>query len=90
MNAMLERDLFLIFYYRGKIPLLYQIGLEPVASAEIYNVTRKGNDAVLELGLDTVTTGVGYNMFEFHKTLTQPFLFTSPWIVARRMFSKEP
>ena len=48
INRQLERDLFLQFFYRDKIPLLYALGIAPQASAEIYNVTRKtGNEISL-------------------------------------------
>jgi hypothetical protein len=72
INAKGERDLFLNFDYRGKIPLLYQIGLEPTASLELYNVTRKGEDAILALGLDTTSASIGYNLLEFDFALKQP------------------
>ncbi len=72
LNLRMERDLFLGFDYRGRIPLLYQMGLEPVASLEIYNVSRKGTDARVAIGEDTVGTGVGYDLLEFDFALKQP------------------
>lgn len=71
MNIKLERDLFLIFDYRGKVPLLYQLGLEPTASFELYNVTRKGAEADVDLGLDQVRVGVSYSLLEFDFALRQ-------------------
>ena len=41
MNHVWERDLFLTFEYRGRILGLHQLGLHPVVSLELYNVTRK-------------------------------------------------
>jgi hypothetical protein len=73
LNRKLERDLFLQFNYRGKIPLLYQLGLEPVASAELYNVTRK-TDNVLSLPASTIPVDVTYNLFEFDFVLRQPMI----------------
>ncbi len=75
MNLRSERDLFLQFNYRGKIPGFYQLGLEPAASAEIYNVTRKSADKVpVALGLDTIGVDVSYNLLEFDFVLNQPFV----------------
>ena len=71
MNTRLERDLFLNAYYRGKIPLLYQLGLEPTASVELYNVTRK-TDNFLTLGVDTVPVEVLYDLLEFDFVLNHP------------------
>ena len=74
VNLKAEADLFAMFFYRGKLPGLYQLGLEPEASAELYYVTRNGTDAALGLGLDTVRTGVGYHLLEFDFALSQPAL----------------
>ena len=41
LNRLLERDLFLQFFYRGRIPILYQLGFRPIASLELYNVTQE-------------------------------------------------
>jgi hypothetical protein len=71
MNLKMERDLFLIFDYRGKIPLLFQLGMEPTASFELYNVTREGNEAAVNLGLDQIKAGVSYSLLEFDFALAQ-------------------
>ncbi|MGB6032171.1 MAG: hypothetical protein WBH55_05005, partial [Bacteroidota bacterium] len=70
VNTRLERDLFLQFYYRGQIPLLYQLGLEPVASVELYNVTRKtqGDAAIGESLLQLEST---LDLLEFNFALNQ-------------------
>jgi hypothetical protein len=73
LNRQLERDLFLQFNYRGKIPLMYQLGLEPVASAELYNVTRK-TDNVISLPASTIPVDVTYNLLEFDFVLNQTFV----------------
>ncbi|HTK81379.1 MAG TPA: DPP IV N-terminal domain-containing protein [Bacteroidota bacterium] len=44
-----ERDLFASFEYRGKVPGLYQLGLEPAVSFEAYNITRESQDASLSI-----------------------------------------
>ena len=43
MNRKLERDLFFIFEFSGRLPIMYQLGLEPTASFEAYNITRSRN-----------------------------------------------
>jgi hypothetical protein len=69
----LERDLFFQFFYRGRLPLLYAIGLEPVTSLELYNVTRT-TDVTIPFGADTVGLGVTYNLLEFDVAFNQPFV----------------
>ncbi|MBK7256540.1 MAG: PD40 domain-containing protein [Ignavibacteriae bacterium] len=71
LNARLERDLFLQFTYRGRLPLLYELGLEPVASLELYNITRKTNN-VISLPASTIPVDVGYNLLEVDLALAQP------------------
>ncbi|MGA9117418.1 MAG: LpqB family beta-propeller domain-containing protein [Bacteroidota bacterium] len=73
LNSRLERDLFLQFNYRGKIPLLYQAGLEPTASAELYNVTRTTGNFIT-LGGNRIPVDVSYNLLEFDFVLSQPAL----------------
>jgi WD40 repeat protein len=64
INRQLERDLFLQFYYADRIPLLYSLGITPVASAEIYNVSRKtGNE--ISLPASTIPVSVTYDLLEF-------------------------
>ena len=70
MNTRLERDLFLQFYYRGQIPLLYQIGLEPTASLELYNVTRKTEGLAL-IGNNELTLQSTLSLLEFDLALLQ-------------------
>ncbi len=73
INTRLERDLFLIFDYKNKLPLLFDIGLKPELSLELYNISRKANVDIL-FGVDSTTipptydviipTDVTYNLFE--------------------------
>jgi Tol biopolymer transport system component len=73
INTRLERDLFLIFDYRNKLPLLFDLGIKPELSLELYNISRKSDVDIL-FGIDsTVTppkpdyvipTDVTYNLFE--------------------------
>ncbi len=71
LNRSLERDLFLQFSYRGRVPLLYDLGLEPAVSAEIYNITRK-TDNVINLPASTIPVDVGYDLLEFDLAMRQP------------------
>ena len=74
INARLERDLFFIFEYKNKLPLLHSIGINPELSIELYSVSRvadveiffgadsSGGDVIYDL---TIPTDVTYNLFEF-------------------------
>ncbi len=73
INSRLERDLFLEFDYRNKLPLLFELGIRPELSLELYSISRKANTDVL-FGVDstytppradyTIPTDVTYNLFE--------------------------
>ncbi len=68
INKRFERDLFLSFDYRDKLPLIYNLGLKPEMSFEIYSISRKTNVPLVFDPLDpTLTTNVdvAYNLFEF-------------------------
>ncbi len=74
INRKWERDLFLDVEYRGRLPLLYQIGLEPTASLELYNISRSRNIS-FELPWNPnplkFETDVTYDLFEFDFSLKQ-------------------
>lgn len=70
INKKFERDLFLIFDYAGKLPLFYQIGLEPKASFELYNITRKASSKIT-LPEDTIGVNVNYNLLQADIVLNQ-------------------
>ena len=73
VNRRLERDLFFILEYRDAVPLLYQLGLEPVVSFELYNISRK-SDVSFSTFTDrehTLSTDVTYNLLEFDVTMRQ-------------------
>ncbi|TAK57465.1 MAG: biopolymer transporter Tol, partial [Bacteroidetes bacterium] len=69
-NTQFERDLFFIFDYRGKIPGLFDLGVEPAMSLEFYNITRK-TDSQLRLPLDTLPVEISYNLIEFDVAFKQ-------------------
>lgn len=74
INSRLERDLFLIFDYRNKLPLLFDLGIRPELSLELYNISRKADvDILFGEYVDTsgvtqydytIPTDVTYNLFE--------------------------
>jgi len=64
-NRLLERDLFFIFDYRDRIPGLYQLGLSPSVSLELYNITREAKSVPGVFGLDTVNFNPSYGLLEF-------------------------
>jgi len=64
INRRLERDLFFIGEYKDRIPLLYDLGLEPILSLELFNITRSA-DATVEFGDVSTTTEITYNLLEF-------------------------
>ncbi|MBI3765797.1 MAG: PD40 domain-containing protein, partial [Ignavibacteriales bacterium] len=66
-----ERDLFFTFDYRGKIPGLFALGMEPAMSLEVYNITRK-TDNLLNLREDLkIPVEVTYNLLEFDVAFKQ-------------------
>jgi Tol biopolymer transport system component len=74
LNKKFERDLFVTFDYRGKLPGLFQLGIEPTTSFEIYNITRKNQRATIspDTRPDFVTpVTVDYSLLEFDLKLKQ-------------------
>lgn len=73
INTRLERDLFLTFVYKNKLPILYSLGLKPELSLDIFSISRKADVDIL-FGVDNTTdppthessvnTDVTYNLFE--------------------------
>ncbi len=85
INARMERDLFLILDYRNRLPLLFDMGLKPELSLEVYNISRKANVDV-QFGVDSTKTpptadyttpaDVTYNLLEVdiiakHRVITR-------------------
>ena len=73
INRKFERDLFLTFEYRNKVPILYEIGLKPELAVELYSISRKTNSDI-QFGVDStynppmvdydIPVDVTYNLFE--------------------------
>ena len=72
LNRKLERDLFVMFEYRDRLPLLYSLGLEPSLSLELYNITRKTTSTfTLDPSPVLITPEITYNLFEVDVGLRQ-------------------
>ena len=75
LNRQFERDAFLSFEYRNKLPILYNLGIKPQITLELYSISRKTNvdiffgeyvDSNNITRYDAITkTDVTYNLFEF-------------------------
>jgi Tol biopolymer transport system component len=86
INKRMERDLFLIFDYRNKIPLLYNIGIKPELSVELYNVSRKANTDVA-FGADTVSNVVKYDYST--KTDVTYNLMECDFVIKHMLFARD-
>lgn len=72
LNRKFERDVFLIFEYRDRLPLLYQIGLDPILSLELYSISRKTSTAFqLPPAPQDIPVDITYGLFEFDVSLRQ-------------------
>ncbi len=73
VNKKFERDLFFIIEYRDKVPGLFQLGLDPVVSIEVYNISRKTENNLDSL-FNNIPVDVTYNLLEFDLFLKQKVL----------------
>ncbi|MCK9426223.1 MAG: biopolymer transporter Tol [Ignavibacteriaceae bacterium] len=64
INSRFERDLFMTFEYRNKLPILFSLGLKPEMSLELFNISRKANVDILIEDLTAIKTDVTYSLFE--------------------------
>ncbi len=90
INRELERDVFFMLDYKDKLPLLYQLGLEPAASLELYSISRKTNvsfpvyvDREYNLSAD-----VTYDLFEFDLALSENLFSEFDKLEARYALSR--
>lgn len=74
LNSRLERDVYLGFEFRDRIPLIFELGLKPEFNLELYSVSRKTenflgllpdtlNDGTIIYGYKT-PVNITYNLFE--------------------------
>ncbi|OGU74471.1 MAG: biopolymer transporter Tol [Ignavibacteria bacterium RBG_16_34_14] len=87
INSRLERDLFLIFDYRNKLPLLFNLGIKPELSLELYNISRKA-DVDVNLGEYVDTAGVTRFDYTIPTDVTYN-LFEVDFIAKHRIFSRD-
>ena len=97
INRKLERDLFLQFEYKDKLPLFFNLGLRPEISLELYSVSR-GTKIDLDFGIDStfapprfdykVPTEVTYNLFEFDIVAKHKIFKEGNLVEARFIFSQ--
>jgi len=74
INRKLERDLFFVVDYSDRIPLLYQLGLEPTLSLEMYSISRETNNQFELPGNPPpapINADVTYSMLEFDGSFRQ-------------------
>ncbi|HEX2865854.1 MAG TPA: biopolymer transporter Tol [Ignavibacteriales bacterium] len=66
INRQMERDLFLELNYRNKLPLLFNMGIKPELSLQLYNVTRDASADLLIDAIDNykIPVDVTYDLFE--------------------------
>lgn len=86
LNARMERDLFFVFDFRNKLPLLSSIGLKPELSLELYSISRKA-DVDIFFGADTINNVVKYD-YTIPTDVTYN-LFEVDFIVRHRLFSRD-
>ncbi len=96
LNSRMEYDLFLILNYRNKIPYLFDLGIRPELSIELYNISRKTNTSV-GFASDTVDnqvsyvysvpTSVSYNLLEFDFAAKQMILARNSYLEFRYIYS---
>jgi Tol biopolymer transport system component len=88
INTRLERDLFLIFEYKNKLPLLFDLGIKPELSLELYNISRASTqrDTIGE-GIDPVNVDITYNLFEVDLAASHRIFSRNQNIEFRYIFS---
>ncbi|MGD0337422.1 MAG: biopolymer transporter Tol [Bacteroidota bacterium] len=72
INTRFERDLYLSFEYRDKIPLFYQLGLSPTLSLDLYSTSRKSYISDFVWNQAEIPLTITYGLFEFDATFRQP------------------
>lgn len=98
LNKLMERDAFLIFEYRNKLPFIYNLGLTPQLSLELYSISRKTdvdlffNEYVDSTGQtvyeDKAKTDVTYNLFEVDLAAKHKFFWAGNNIEFRFVYSQ--
>jgi len=97
LNARFERDLFFSFNYRNKLPLLFDLGIKPELTLELYSISRKATSDIL-FNVDstynpprpeyTIPTDVTYNLFEVDLAAKHRIFSRAQNIEFRYIFSR--
>lgn len=87
INSRMERDLFLQFEYRNKLPILFSLGIRPEVFLELYNISRKADVDILIDEFDPIQTDVTYSLFEFDLAAKHKFLTRTQTLEFRYIFS---
>lgn len=87
INSRMERDLFLQFEYRNKLPILFNLGIKPEVFLELYNISRKADVDVLIDEFDPIKTDVTYSLFEFDIAAKHKFITSNQNLEFRYIFS---
>ncbi|MCK9279036.1 MAG: biopolymer transporter Tol [Melioribacteraceae bacterium] len=91
LNKRFERDLLLQFDYRNKLPILFNLGLRPTLTLELYSISRKTNTNLIFDSLDNslnTSTDVTYNLFEVDLAAKNKFINDENFIELRFIFSR--
>ncbi|MFA3782903.1 biopolymer transporter Tol [Melioribacteraceae bacterium 4301-Me] len=91
INKKFERDLFLEFNYRDKLPILSSFSIYPELTLELYSVSRKTNTQLTFDPLDptkNTNTDVTYNLFEVDLSAKNKIFTEGNYIETRFIFSQ--
>ncbi|MFH1526177.1 MAG: biopolymer transporter Tol [Bacteroidota bacterium] len=98
INKKLERDAYLNFEYREKLPLIYNLGLTPVLALELFSVSRQTDvDIFFDKYVDSlgvtrydyiIPTDVTYNLFEVDVSARHKIFAEGNELEFRFMYSK--
>jgi WD40 repeat protein len=87
LNLKMERDLFLMFDYKDRIPFLYNLGLTPILSMELYSISR-ATESNIELPLWDIPVDVGLNMMELNLSATHKIINNRTYLKFLYRYSK--
>ena len=97
VNRRMERDIFLQFDYKSRLPIIYNLGLKPEIGAELYSLSRK-NSIEIPFGVDStfippridynIPADVTYNLFEVDLYAKHKIFSEGNYVEARFIFSQ--
>ncbi|MBI2419336.1 MAG: PD40 domain-containing protein, partial [Ignavibacteriales bacterium] len=64
LNARMERDVFFAFDYRNRFPGLFELGIKPQFTLDLFSISRKSPVTVSIEEFPSTKTDVTYNLFE--------------------------